>query len=167
MEDANLIVWMHRSKAETDHGGLAAGKAAIDAAVAAGFHEERVIFGGRNEGGNPCASQIRVRGGRRARRATRSLCPAGKSWQWRASRADFAAAVTSGFEQVSTSHCGHHEQGEERGGEQGRLKRPAALAIAEMGSTSEDQVEPLRDPLGQGHEAAVICVFDGVSWPSR
>ena len=55
-------MWMHRSKAETDHGGPVAGKAAIDAAVAAGLYEERVIFGGKDKGGKPVRiSQIRVK----------------------------------------------------------------------------------------------------------
>ena len=59
---ATQSVWMHRSKAETDHGGPVAGKAAIDAAVAAGLYEERVIFGGKDKGGKPVRiSQIRVK----------------------------------------------------------------------------------------------------------
>ena len=62
MEDATHNVWMHRSKAETDHGRPVAGKGAIDAAVAAGLYEERVLFGGKDKDGKPVrTSQIRVK----------------------------------------------------------------------------------------------------------
>ena len=81
-----------------------------------------------------------------------------------ARRADFAAAATSGFEQLSKEKKGvaSKANGQKRPVE----KSPAAVAIAD-GTTSEDQESPSESRSVQGHEAAVICVFDGVSWPSR
>ena len=80
-QEFTKILFKDQNNSETDHGGPVAGKAAVDAVVAAGLFEERVIFGGRDKDGKPVRiSQIRVKS-RRARRATRSLCPTVKLWQ--------------------------------------------------------------------------------------
>ena len=49
--------WVLRSKAETEHGGGAAGKAAIDDAVAAGIYRERTVFKGRDKDGRAISIQ--------------------------------------------------------------------------------------------------------------
>ena len=124
-------MWMHRSKAEADHGGPVAGKAAIDAAVAAGICEERVIFGGKDKDGKPVRiSLIRVKE-QKSKASHKVSLSDSQVVAAEVSRADFAAAAASGFEQVSKEKKGVASKANGQ-------KRPAALAIAD-GTTSEDQ----------------------------